>query len=520
MTQPPATDQTPAPPLPAPVTPKDAAAIILLRRPEDPEVFWVQRGLKMTFMGGWQAFPGGQREEGDYRVPVAGCDDPEAAAMRVCAIREAFEETGLLAARGVERLTMARLAELREELAADRISFADLLAREELTIDADLLIEAPRWVTPPTSPKRFNTFFFAAWLPPCRDGLQEATVLPGELEGSEWLRPQEAIDKWRRGEILAAPPVMRPIEELARGVEGFAERLDEALRAEGDPHRRLEFRYGFLMFPLRTPTQPPATHTNCYIIGGEEVVVIDPGSPYPEEQERLDNLILELLEDGRRVREILITHLHPDHIGGVNHLAERFSLGVAAHQLTAEAIAPGVRVDRWIEDGELIELPGGERDPDLSWRLRALWSPGHARGHLSFYEERTGGLITGDCIVGMGTVVIAPPEGNMSDYLRTLNRLLEFERLTAIFPAHGPVVANARGKIEEYISHRAEREAMLLSAIEHEARTVAEIVELIYTDVPQSRHHLAALSVLAHLEKLESEGKVSRQGDRYATARI
>src|SRR5690606_26980551 len=147
-------------------TPKDAAAIILLRRPADPEVFWVQRGLKMTFMGGWQAFPGGQREEGDYRAPVAGCDDPEAAAMRARAIREAFEETGLLAARGVERLTMARLAELREELAADRISFADLLAREELTIDADLLIEAPRWVTPPTSPKRFNTFFFAAWLPP------------------------------------------------------------------------------------------------------------------------------------------------------------------------------------------------------------------------------------------------------------------------------------------------------------------------------------------------------------------
>lgn len=502
-----------------PVTPKDAAAMILLSDPQDPRVFWVKRSLKLSFMGGWQAFPGGQRDPGDFHVRVLNCDDPEDAAMRVCAVRELFEETGVLVARGVERLASERIAGLREELINDRAGFAELLSLEGLSIDAAMLTEAPRWVTPATSPKRYNTFFFSAWAPECLDGPQKAGVIPGELESGEWLRPFEAVEKWRAGEILAAPPVMLPIQELARGVDGFSERLINAFGAVGDPHhlhRGLEIRGGFLMVPLRTPTIPPATHTNCYLVGGEEVVVIDPGSPYPEEQEKLDRVVSELLAEGRRVREVIITHLHPDHIGGVNHLAGRFKLRVAAHHLTAQAIADSVRVDRLIEDHDLIELGGGSRDPDLNWRLRALWSPGHARGHLSFYEERTGSLITGDCIVGMGTVVIAPPEGNMADYLSSLERLLELPRLTALFPAHGPVLADARGKILEYIKHRHEREGLIINALTSNPQSIPDIVKTVYTDVPQSRHHLAEMSVLAHLEKLEAEGRVSRKGKLFA----
>ena len=498
-----------------PAIPKDAAAMILLRDPQDPKVFWVKRSLQLSFMGGWQAFPGGQRDAGDYAVRVLNCDDTEGAAMRVCAVRELFEETGVLVARGVEKLKMERIALLREELITERTVFADLLVNEDLLIDAAMLTEAPRWVTPETSPKRFNTYFFSAWMPDCLDGPQKTHVIPGELESVEWLRPHEAVEKWRNGEILAAPPVLRPIQELVRGAEGFAGRLERAL-AEGDSHRVLELRGGFLMCPLRAPTIPPATHTNCYLIGGEELVVIDPGSPYEEEQEKLDQVISELLAEGRRVREIIITHLHPDHIGGVNHLSEKYKLPVAAHHLTAQAIAPGVRVDRLIEDGDVIELSGGNREPGLSWRLRALWSPGHARGHLSFYEERTGSLITGDCIVGMGTVVIAPPEGNMVDYMASLERLLELPRMTALFPAHGPVLADAHSKILEYIKHRQEREEMIVKALNAGPQSIPEIVKKVYTDVPQSRHHLAEMSVLAHLEKLEAEGRVQRNGEQFA----
>lgn len=498
---------------PKPVTPKEAAALILFSHPADPHLFWVKRSPRLTFQGGWHAYPGGQVEAGDATVTVLNCEAGEAAATRAAAVREAFEETGLLVARGVEHLSAARLATMREELLADRITFADLLARENLVLDATMLTAAPRWVTPPGAPKRFNTFFYTAWVPACQEGAQQAHIIPGELESGEWLRPHEAIERWRRGEVIIAPPVLRPIQEMMRGLDGFVERLHTALAAES-PYP-FEFRRGFMMVPLRTPTLPPATHTNCYLVGGAEIVVIDPGSPYAEEQQVLDDVIERLLQEGRRVREIIITHLHVDHIGGVNHLREKFGVPVAAHRLTAEAIAPDIAVDRFIEDDELIELPGGTIDPDLTWHLRALWSPGHARGHLSFYEERTGSLLTGDCILGMGTAVIAPPEGNMLDYLASLERMQALPHLTALLPAHGPAQAQVREIIAYYLAHRQVREAKIIETLTAQPRTIPELVKLIYTDVPVSRHSFAELSVQAHLEKLETEGRVARQGNQY-----
>ncbi|HWQ36052.1 MAG TPA: MBL fold metallo-hydrolase [Blastocatellia bacterium] len=495
-----------------PVTPKDAAAMVLLRNPADPQVYWVKRSLALKFMGGWHAFPGGQRDAGDYNVPVLSCADPEAASIRACVVREVFEETGALIARGVERLSPEQLAALREELAAGQISFAALLEREGLTLDASLLTELPRYVTPPTMPRRYNTFFFAAWLP----AGQETGMTSGELHSGEWLRPREALNKWQSGETLIATPILDVIKALNENIEGFAERLHLIPQHERDAHQRVELRSGFLLCSLRTPTLPPATHTNCFIVGGDEFVVIDPGSPYAEEQQKLDDLLDVLLAEGRSFREVIITHLHPDHIGGVNHLAERYGVPVAAHRLTAEAIADTIRVDRLISDNEVIELKGRELYPGESWRLRALWSPGHARGHLSFYEENSGSLITGDCVVGMGTVVIAPPEGNMTEYLTSLHRYLELPRLTALFPAHGPVLADARAKIEEYIHHRCEREARIIAALSADApRPIPEIVKAVYTDVPEALHKLAELSVLAHLEKLEAEGKAKRGNEGF-----
>jgi glyoxylase-like metal-dependent hydrolase (beta-lactamase superfamily II)/8-oxo-dGTP pyrophosphatase MutT (NUDIX family) len=494
-----------------PVTPKDAAAMVLLRNPADPEVYWVKRSLKLAFMGGWHAFPGGQRDAGDYAVPVLNCADPEAAAMRVCVVREVFEETGALIARGTEKLSAAQLAAMREDFAADRISFAAMLRQADLTLDAELLNELPRYVTPPTMPKRFNTFFFTAWLPTG----QEMGMISGELHSGEWLRPREAMERWRRGETLIATPILDVMRALDESIEGFAERLHRIPQAERDAHQRVELRSGFLLCSLRAPTLPPATHTNCFIVGGDEFVIIDPGSPYEEEQEKLDHLLDLLLSEGRSIREMLITHLHPDHIGGVTHIAEKYRVPVAAHHLTATAISDTVRVDRLIEDNEVIELRGSNLYPDESWRLRALWSPGHARGHLSFYEEHSGSLITGDCVVGMGTVVIAPPEGNMIEYLASLNGYLELPRLTALFPAHGPVLADARARIEEYIRHRYEREAKIITALSAAPQTIPEIVRQVYTDVPESLHKLAAMSVLAHLEKLEAEGRARHSGEAF-----
>lgn len=489
-----------------PAAPAEAAAIVLLRDPDDPRVYWVKRSLKLAFMGGWHAFPGGKRDHDDSRVQVVNCDDPAAAALRVAAIRELFEETGILLARGAEALSAAKLSALRGELEQNDLPFSELLVRESLMPDADLLRDAGRRITPSFMPRRFDTYFYAAWLPEN----QEVQALSGELESGEWIRPQEALERWRSGDALLAEPTLRILQEMSRDPVTFAERLTQMSESDYDAPIRIEFRPGLLLCPLRTPTIPPATHTNCFIAGNRELVVIDPGSPWPEEQKILDDLLDDLLREGRRVREILITHLHPDHIGGVMHLAERLNVPVAAHRLTAEAIQGSVRVDRFIEDNDLIQLPG---DPTVT--LRALWTPGHARGHLSFYEEKTGTLITGDCVVGLGTVVIAPPEGEMKAYLDSLQRLLALPRLTALFPAHGPVVADARGRIEEYIRHRYERETQITGILSAQPCAIPELVRIIYPDLPDSHLPLAALSVQAHLEKLEAEGKVRSDRQQY-----
>jgi ribonuclease/clavin/mitogillin len=503
-------NQTINPPVKPPATPKDAAAMILLRDPDDPKVFWVKRGKTLAFMANYHAFPGGQRDDADAEVPIFNAENVPDATMRVTAVREIFEETGVLIARGVESLSAERRAAMRDELHSGQASFKELLEREGLALDANLLVEAPRWVTPATSPRRYNTRFFAAWLP---EG-QETEVIPGELEAGEWLRPKEALRKWIDGDCLIVTPIFSAIQALAEGVEDFAGRLLSVSQEERDHlERRVQFRYGIFLCPLRAPTLPPATHTNCYLVGGDEMVVIDPGSPYPDQQAVLDHVVARFIEQGRRFREILITHLHQDHIGGVTHLAEKFNLPIAAHRLTAEAIGGEVRVDRFIEDGEVIEL--SEASAGLTWRLRAMWTPGHARGHLSFYEERTGSLLTGDCVVGFGTVVIAPPEGNMNDYLASLRRYLELPRLTALMPGHGPVIADAQGRIEEYIVHRRDREEQIVGAVAAGASAIPQIVKAVYTDVPEAMHQLAELSVLAHLEKLEGEGRVTRAANEF-----
>jgi glyoxylase-like metal-dependent hydrolase (beta-lactamase superfamily II)/8-oxo-dGTP pyrophosphatase MutT (NUDIX family) len=484
--------------------------MILLRDPDDPKVFWVKRARTLKFMASYHAFPGGQRDASDASVPIINDQNLPDAVMRVAAIRELFEETGVLVARGVERLSNERRDQLRQEFIADQISFTDLLEREGLQIDTSLLTEAPRWVTPAQSPRRYDTRFFAAWLP---EG-QETEILPGELELGEWLRPAEALQKWIDGECLIVTPITSALQALVEGAGDFTARLHDVPQSERDfSESRIEMRYGFYLCALRTPTIPPATHTNCYLNGGDELVVIDPGSPYPDQQALLDEVIERFAAQGRRVREIIITHLHPDHIGGVMHLANKFNLPIAAHRLTAEAINGEVRVDRLIEDDEVIELK--EAATGITWRLRALWTPGHARGHLSFYEERTGTLVTGDCVVGFGTVVIAPPEGNMKAYLDSLHRYLALPKLTALMPGHGPVIADARAKIEEYIAHRHAREEMIVNAMADGPRTTAQIVKAVYTDVPEAMHQLAELSVLAALEKLQDEGRVSRTGNEF-----
>jgi glyoxylase-like metal-dependent hydrolase (beta-lactamase superfamily II)/8-oxo-dGTP pyrophosphatase MutT (NUDIX family) len=492
----------------ADAVPKDAAAIILVREAEGagaPQIYWARRSERMAFLGGFHAFPGGQRDAEDALTPVDNSTDAEEAAMIACAARELFEELGVLVARGADALTKGQLASVLDDLMSARMTFPHLLAHYGLRLDARDFTFAGRWVTPPFSPRRFDTWFFLARCP----RKQEPRIRTTEFDEGEWTGAADAVRRWERCDALVAPPVLHALKVLGAGLTNdLAERFLSVPQARREPVRRIEFMPGFICFPLRTPTKPPATHTNAYLVGHGELVVLDPGSPDEDEQRALAACVDELAADGRIVREIILTHHHPDHVAGTAALARHLGgrVRVAAHRLTAESLQGRVRVDRFIEDGDVIELAG---TPALA--LRAMHTPGHTRGHLSFYEERTQALITGDNIVGLGSVLIDPPEGNVRDYLASLERYRALlPRVRVLFGGHGPAVAAPRAKIEEYIAHRLEREQHILGAVRAGAGSAAEIVARVYTDVNPKAHALAERAVLAHLEKLEADHLVSR----------
>src|SRR6266550_8329143 len=323
-----------------PQQPKDAAAVILLRPntdPNNPEVYRVKRSTRLAFLGGYRAFPGGQRESFDAEVRVRNCDDEERAAMISCAARELFEEVGVLLARGSKTLTVGQRASLFDDLESKRVTWPQLLDHFGLHLDANNFTFAGRWLTPPFAPRRFDTWFF---LVNCPVKQEPRVTEDSELESGDWIAARDAYEQWQRSEIIVVPPILHVMKTIAGGLtDDLVQRFLSIPEANREPTRRIEFHPNYICFPVRTPTKPPATHTNCYLIyTSREVLVIDPGSPYEDEQRALHSAIGDLLAESRILNSVLLTHVHPDHIGGVNALRSHFGeTRVAAHSFKAEA---------------------------------------------------------------------------------------------------------------------------------------------------------------------------------------
>lgn len=496
------------PPAPPPKPPRDASAAIVFRQREHGvEVFWLERERRLSFAGGFFAFPGGKVDPADSQLPVANAQGNDATLI-VTAARELFEETGLLISRGPP-LAQSTLESMRRALLAED-SFATLLRDAGHSLDAADFPSAGRWLTPPYLQVRFDARFFLVEAPDS----QAAVVWPGELAAGEWIRPEEALRRWEAGSALLHPPNLHVLRVL-RDFES-TERALEALRAppfcEGHIARHLEFQRGVHVVPLETPTLPPATHTNAYVLGTGQLLIVDPGASDEAEWRKLETVVRELMAKGATPLAIVLTHHHGDHTGGVAGLSSALQVPVWAHEKTAERIR--VPVARRLKDGDVIELSG-----PLPMRWKVAHTPGHAVGHLCFIDERSKAGIVGDMVSTVSTIVIDPPEGDMGEYLRQLERLREWP-VGSLYPAHGPVVAHGVAKLEEYLAHRAWREAKVLEALRSFTvpATLEDVVPKAYDDVAAFVWPLAERNTIAILKKLETEQRVIVSGDTFRAA--
>lgn len=241
--------------------------------------------------------------------------------------------------------------------------------------------------------------------------------------------------------------------------------------------------------------------TNTYLIGtGRRPLLLDTGQGLPQYLPLLERGLFET-RGAEGLQGIVLTHGHADHVGGVAGVRARFG-PLAVAKKPWSALDGGLDVVA-VDEGSELRTEGAT--------LRALWTPGHAWDHLCWYMPEERALFSGDVVLGAGTTVI-PPDGDLGDYLASLRRLLALD-LAVIYPAHGPAIHTPREKIESYLAHRALRDQQILDGLAAGERRVQGLVRRIYVDVPEFLHAAAAMSVNAHLRKLEREGVVARDGE-------
>jgi glyoxylase-like metal-dependent hydrolase (beta-lactamase superfamily II) len=251
------------------------------------------------------------------------------------------------------------------------------------------------------------------------------------------------------------------------------------------------FAHGVEVVPVKTATLPPADHTNAYLLGDPngDFVLVDPAAHLREGMEDLAHAVER--HNGTLVA-LLFTHSHGDHIGDLGLLREAFDVPIWGSEHTAKSVT----CDRILTDGEVLHLGSTE------WEV--LITPGHHPGHVCLLSDA--GLIAGDMVAGIGTILIPPHTGDMEVYIQQLERLKN-RQPHLLFPSHGPVIAQPTKIIERYISHRKARHQRVLDAV-GEASSITEIASLAYADTPDAHPGLSEDQTLSHLLVHERDGHV------------
>ena len=474
-----------------------AACVLLSRGPGSRDLFCILRSQQLKFFGGFWAFPGG-------KVCIQDSDvGPDS--RRVAACRELFEETGVLIARrpdGSFPTITPDLENCRRALLADALPFATILADRQLTIHADDFQLIGEITTPAFATMRYATTFFVAHLP---DG-QKPIVWPGELETGAWVAAAQMLGRWNRGECLLTPPSVMTLQSIGDSPIDQAPALLAPVMqglAGGATHP-IFFAPCVRMIPLQTVALPPSTYTNAYLVGSGPRYLIDPGPDDPAEQQRLFQMLDERSQAGEKLTAIVLTHHHPDHVGAAVACSERYDVPIWAHPRTAEKLQGRVPVLRQLKDGDQLHLGPCPAD-GRSWYLDAIHTPGHASGHLAFFDPFYGLLFAGDMVLTMTSVVIAPPDGDLAVYLESLQRLRALPS-RVLLPAHGSVSAQPGKVIDDALEHRAQREHQLLEALREGPTAIEELAAGLYRDTPDALMHFARAQILAGLLKLQREG--------------
>ena len=528
-----------------PVAPRVAATVLLLRDGTGGlEVLMTRRSNQASFAPGAYVFPGGVVDPEDaachdFATRRPGQDDA-ALTYAIAAIRESFEELGVLLARHAD----GRPADAADIAAMDRQApFASQCRTRGLALPADQVFTLARWVTTADGPKRFDTFFLVARMP------EGQVPQADEAEQFEpvWIRPADAVARHREGAFSMIFPTVRTLEWLARqadtasvlGACASEEPLWDCCprpgRVRGQRQHFMDHDLPFGELALVSPDGfhvhdldwqserpvPLLAHvqrltapnpgvmtgpgTNTYLVGDEDCgwLVLDPG---PDDEGHIGRI----LEATRgQVRLIVCTHSHPDHSPGARPLQERcagrppvLGLSSRATALPAWAFTP----DRELADGEQLVLEGtGHRHT-----LRVVHTPGHAANHLCLVLEEDGLLFSGDHILNGSTTVVGLPDGDMSAYIDSLDKLHALcgaLDIGFILPAHGHVLADAAGAIARLKAHRLAREAKVLAAMRAKPQGGPDDwVPLAYADTPEALWPVARRSLLAHAARIQALG--------------
>ena len=540
---------------------RTAASLLLLRDADHGlEVLMLRRAERdADARSGAAVFPGGVLDVRDREAHAftVGPGDGAASARLgvaaggldyfVAAVRETFEEVGLLLARcddgtGIDLLA---LQPWRARLQQGTVSAADFCRATGLTLDLSGLVYCSHWLTPPGSPKRFDTRFFMA---PAPQG-QQAVADGGEAQELMWLTPAQALAPERGLKLL--PVTQRALQDLARhatvaaalqaardlnqvplimprravGLRGprvvlphelpYAEvaRLDP--QGRGDVHADLLPGRAVRLSPhtvrITAPNPGPMTGpgTNTYLVGaGKCWTAIDPGPlNEPHLQAILGALATLSGSPVGTLSQVLVTHTHNDHSPGAAALSAATGAPVygrtAAHpQWQDTSFAP----QRELQHGERLPLADGVT-------LRVIHTPGHASNHLCYLLEEERTLFTGDHVMQGSTVVINPPDGDMVAYLNSLTMLLDVE-LDWLAPGHGFLVAEPHAVLRALLAHRLKREAKVVAALQAlGSAPIDALLERVYDDVPAALHPMAQRSLLAHLRKLEADGAATNEAE-------